>query len=408
MTAHADAWGQAVTCGNEPSVAAWNAILHGLLTFRGDPLGLAAETAERDPHMPMVRIFSATMLLLSGLPPDAPGIQRSMAEAAALLPHATGRERAHWHALQAAAAGNCWQAATQWDAILAQHPTDIFALKTSHEAFFIAGATQDMLASAGRALRAWNPAVPGIGFAIGQHAFALEESGHYAEAEAAARQALACEPDDLWSAHALAHVFEMQDRQADALGFLQEAQQRWTTQSLAGHMWWHVALRHLAAGDVASALAVHDNELAHTEPADWFRLTDATSLLWRLDLLGAPTGDRWHALAAKWQDYGTRHTSAFLDWHAAMALAKTGHPLCGFDTSPFPPGSELGGLARRMAPPLCAAMHAFCLHDWQNTLSLLEPLLPELHLIGGSLAQRQTVHLTCAAARQARKQALLF
>ena len=66
-----------------------------------------------------------------------------------------------------------------------------------------------------RVLPAWDGSVPGYSYVLGMHAFGLEESGAYAEAERTGRRAVELNPDDPWAVHAVAHVLEMQNRRAD-------------------------------------------------------------------------------------------------------------------------------------------------------------------------------------------------
>ena len=143
----------------------------------------------------------------------------------------------------------------------------------------------------------WSPDQPGYGVALGQYAFALEETGDYAAAESHARLGLEISPEDCWSLHCLAHVYEMQSRQDDALGLLRATQAVWREQNLlSGHIWWHLALRLVEAGRFGEALEIFDETLGEVEADNPFRLTDGTSLLWRLELAGCSVGDRWRAI----------------------------------------------------------------------------------------------------------------
>jgi hypothetical protein len=51
------------------------------------------------------------------------------------------------------------------------------------------------------------------------HAFGLEESNEFALAEETGRAALAIEPRDGWSVHAVTHVMEMQNRYEEGAEF---------------------------------------------------------------------------------------------------------------------------------------------------------------------------------------------
>ncbi|MEG9883503.1 MAG: hypothetical protein V6Z86_02595 [Hyphomicrobiales bacterium] len=102
-------------------------------------------------------------------------------------------------------------AAAAYDVLLLDHPHDIVALKLAQYLHFYLGAAEGMRGSVARPFYAWDETVPGYGFVLGLKAFALEECGDYAAAETAGREAVERNPADLWAAHAVAHVMEMQD-----------------------------------------------------------------------------------------------------------------------------------------------------------------------------------------------------
>ena len=178
-------------------------------------------------------------------------------------------------------AGEFTAAARAWDEI-ASAERDFAAVRFAHDLYLHVGDDGGRLASSARAAEAWR-GEPGWGFVAGQHAFALEEVGRYGEAEELGRAALDLDPEDLWSRHALAHVYESTDDTAAALELLEGSVEVWDAQELlATHIWWHLALRLLASGDESGALAVFDERMPHASTA--FQLCDQTSLLWRLEV----------------------------------------------------------------------------------------------------------------------------
>ena len=65
----------------------------------------------------------------------------------------------------------------------------------------------------------WHEDLPAWGTMLGCHCFALEECDRHAEAEPHGRAAVALNPADLWSTHAVAHVLEMQGRQEEGIAW---------------------------------------------------------------------------------------------------------------------------------------------------------------------------------------------
>lgn len=172
---------------------------------------------------------------------------------------------------------------------------------------------------------------------------------------------------------------------------------------LSNHVWWHLGLRLLEHGDLDGALAVLDDHLASTTA---FGLSDATSLLWRIDLVSGDaldTTDRWQVLADHWADNAQRHTCGFLDLHAALAFAAVGEHRAADAFWEGVPASHAVGDAyndvtfRDTVVPLVAGIHAVGRLELSEAAELLRSVVPTLHRIGGSVVQRDIVHRTLAA-----------
>ena len=172
----------------------------------------------------------------------------------------------------------------------------------------------------------------------------------------------------------------------------------------AGHLGSHEALFALEGLDVAAALRVFDAYLDSTRLEITLQRVDAASLLWRLHLLGADVGDRWHALVAGWRlDAAAAGRSVFNDVHATMALIGAGEmararewvALCRAE--PAPRRLEPRGLARRRRR-LDGGLLAFGDANPGAAAAAIAPLRDRLARIGGSHAQRDVVEQTLLAA----------
>ena len=318
--------------GTGASVEAWDRAWEQYLHFRGDPVAVLSEAGEADESFVMGPVFASVYRVLGGSPLEAAALAADVGRARVRASHAGEREGAHLRALELLVAGDFTAAAGVWDQISSVE-RDFAAVRFAHDVYLHVGDDERRLASSSHAEEAWR-GEPGWGFVAGQHAFALEEVGRYDEAEELGWTALGIDADDLWARHALAHVYESTDDTPAALDLLEGSVGRWDEQDLlATHIWWHLALRLLASGDRAAALAVFDDRRPHATTA--FQLCDQTSLLWRLELDGCDGGDRWDGLADRWEQAAERHTCAFLDVHAAL----------GVRPSPRPPGGP--SLVRR-------------------------------------------------------------
>jgi hypothetical protein len=158
------------------------------------------------------------------------------------------------------------------------------------------------------------------------HGFGLEEAGDYARAEDESREAAELEPLSFWPHHTVAHVMEMTGRPEDGLGWMAAREALWSTPGHVNqvHIWWHKALFHVELGQYEAALALCDGPMRATQRRLGVSLTNASALLWRLDLLGCDIGDRWQDLASLWDGHADGKCLVFTDIHAAMAELRSG------------------------------------------------------------------------------------
>ncbi|MXW97997.1 MAG: hypothetical protein F4Y05_10155 [Acidimicrobiaceae bacterium] len=386
--------------GEPASVDAWERGWEQYLHYRGDPVAVMSEAGADDEAFVLGPVFAAVYRVLAGSPPGSPALTADVGRSRARATASGDRERAHMTALEMLLAGEFTVAARRWDEI-ARRQRDFAAVRFAHDIYLHIGDDPGRLGSSSHAEEAWR-GKPGWGFVAGQHAFALEEVGRYDEAEELGEAALGLDPDDLWARHALAHVYESTDNTPAALHLLAGSAERWNAQELlATHIWWHLALRLLASGDAAGALAVFDARQPHATTA--FQLCDQTSLLWRLELAGCDAGDRWDALADRWDEVAERHTCAFLDVHAALAYARRpDHPGAGRWFRGLEERragtSENDRTFSRVVEPLVEAFGSYAHGDYDHCVQIVDVLGATTRYIGGSIAQRDLITLTAQAA----------
>lgn len=387
-----------MAAGEEASVQAWDEAWGDLLHFRGDPLGRLAEPNRADESFALGPVFCAAYRLLGGARPDSPEIAADLDRASRRA--RTEREVGHAAAAAALAAGQFTEAGRRWET-LARGTRDLAAARLAHDVYLHVGDDRGKLRASSAAVGAWSAGDPGWGFVQGQHSFALEESGRYFEAERFGWLALEHDPLDLWALHALAHVYESTGDQAAALDLLESRRETWSDQhALAVHVWWHLALRLMAAGRLDEALGIHDDQAPAATTA--FSLCDLASLLWRLELAGADPGGRWADLADAFAVRRERHTCGFLDFHAALVYTRCpDHPeasafFSGVSTAHAGADSENADIFNSVVRPLVEAIRVGDA-DPAGALSLLDSIGGRLHRIGGSVVQRDLVGLTRTA-----------
>ena len=149
-------------------------------------------------------------------------------------------------------------------------------------------------------------------------------------------------------------------------------------------------------------MAIYDAEIHHpTSDGVPIEMLDASALLWRLHLDGADTGERFGALADAWAPK-TGRTSwyAFNDVHAAMAMVGAGRldqARAVADRLAAELPTMTGTNARfvgEVGLPVSQAVVAFGEGRHGDVVELLAPIRHQLHVFGGSHAQRDAFQRT--------------
>lgn len=86
------------------------------------------------------------------------------------------------------------------------------------------------------------------------------------------------------------------------------------------HVWWHKALMHLDLGQVDAVLDLYDREIRSDKTDDYRDISNATSLLMRLELDGVDVGTRWDELAQLSAQRTEDGCLIFADLHYLLAL----------------------------------------------------------------------------------------
>ncbi|XP_044939621.1 tetratricopeptide repeat protein 38 isoform X1 [Mustela putorius furo] len=234
----------------------------------------------------------------------------------------TQRERLHVSAVETFAKGNFSRACELWEQILWDHPTDMLALKFSHDAYFYLGYQEQMRDSVARIYPFWTPSIPLSSYVKGIYSFGLMETNFYDKAEKLAKEALSINPTDAWSVHTIAHIHEMKAEIKDGVEFMQSSEAHWKdSDMLACHNYWHWALYLIEKGEYEAALTIYDNHVFPSLKASGAMLdvVDSCSMLYRLQMEGVSVGERWQEVLPITQKHSRDHILLFNDAHFLMA-----------------------------------------------------------------------------------------
>jgi tetratricopeptide (TPR) repeat protein len=388
---------------DEPVVAASRDAVEALDRAIAAHLGARADTRTRvnavlaiDPHCALAHCLDGYLWMgasrRDGFSEAVAALERARTAAA----RAPGtRDAMHIAALSDWTRGDMPAAARHWDAILVAHPRDVMALRVSQFVLSYLGESDRMRDTVARVLPAWTTDTAGYGFVLGCYAYGLEEAGDYARADDVGRRAVALDPSDIWAAHAVTHVAEMEGRLHDGVAWIADLSDHWAPcNNFAQHLRWHEALFELELEQYDRVLALYDREVRRQPTDEYLDVTNAVSLLWRLEQAEIDVGGRWIELAACARGHTRDHALVFADMHYLMALAAAGDVAAieqFLDACQQFAASGAGTEAAVMADvglPLARAVLSHRRGSYGDAVDALLPVRSQLRRIGGSHAQR--------------------
>jgi hypothetical protein len=406
-----DELGHALTGADTRSIEPYSRALFELRCFVGDPVASVDRALSASPGFTMAHLLRAYLHLLGTEPAGIAVARASLAAAETLA--ADARERGHREAIRALVQGRWHDAARALEDVALEHPRDLLALQVGHQIDFFTGRARMLRDRIARALPHWDVRMPGFHALLGMHAFGLEECGDYAHAEARGRRAVELESRDGWAWHAVAHVLEMQGRTGEGISWLGSNSGTWSRESsLAVHNWWHLALFHLDRGEISEALALLDGPIHGARSQVVLDLVDASSLLWRLALLGVDVGARWQSVADAWAPIAGAGSYAFNDAHAMMAFVGAGRIELASEVEEaqaraLAADDDNATFTREVGVPVARAIRSFGEGAYAEAVRLLRPVREIAHRFGGSHAQRDVIDRTLLeAARRSGQLAL--
>jgi tetratricopeptide (TPR) repeat protein len=387
---HNDALGNPCTCSRSETAKAIDDFIEGFLAYETRAEGIV-RAADADGGCCIANVYAGFlwMLLESA---DAGARAAKYHEAAQrTAAGATEREQSNAAVLGAWIAGDLPRAMRLAEDASERFPRDLVLVKLLQYFEFNRGNSPAMLRAVLKVLGR-NSEVP---YAHGMAAFAYEQCHLLAEAEQAARTALALKRKEPWAQHALAHVMLTGGRVDEGARFLEGVAGTWTglNSFMFTHLWWHLALFKLSQGRFSDALDIYDRRcwgIAKDYSQDQI---GAVSLLARMEIAGIDVGTRWQDLgehlAARTGDlvlpfltiqyvYGlarARRAEADSLLEAVRAQAKNA-------------ATAVREVWRDVALPACEGVYAHAQGAYESAWRHLNRAMPRLTEIGGSHAQR--------------------
>lgn len=400
MQLYTDELGITYSAGVQDSVAAFNDVIEAYLSSRKAVMPLLESLVEADPEMPLAKCFSGYLLKLAADPRFNAPLQQIVNALGEIKSSLTPREQQHINALDSWAHNDIDTTISILEGVLAEYPQDMLSLRIVHYLHFYAGASANIRDSVARSLAHWHEDQPFYGYLLGMHSFGLEESGDYTRAEALGKAAVDRNPDDIWAAHAVTHVYQMQSRFDEGIPFVQSLLPVWqNANNFIYHMHWHQALCHIGLGEPAAALAIYDAHLTQALADDFYLdICNAASLLWRLEMTGMDVGDRWEPLRAISNARITDDELLFSTIHYLITPARLGDKAAtekALEHFRQWAGAEStqGHICRTVGLPLAEAIIDIGTGNNERARRVLIDISEKIVLIGGSHAQRDLFNL---------------
>jgi len=392
-----DSRGLAVTASDSSSVEHLDAAIMSYLGARRDTSRRVEMLLENDPDCFLAYCLHGYLSMHAGKLGSVIAAREAHSRAVqiASVRSVTQREKLHIDALGSWIAGDLERALKGWEAILRGFPLDILALRLAQFMTSYLGKSAAIRDSVSRVFPSWSESIPGYGLVLGCYAYGLEETGDYALAEKFGRQAVERNASDLWAAHAVTHVMEMQGRPRDGISWVAGLHQQWAEcNNFVLHLWWHQCLFHLALDQFDSVLEVYDCQVRPQSTDEYLDIANAADVLWRLEQAGVSVGNRWEELAQRASSHIQDHLFVFADLHYLLALAAKGeaHTVNTFlDSCARFANSRCGTESLVMSEVGLAVAQAIVAHRKRDYSEASDVLLPVHELIwktGGSHAQR--------------------
>ena len=388
-----DARGLPVTATSAVEIASIDSYIARLLRIdRG--VEAILEDSRTFPDTPMIQLAAASFCLFGQAHPADDAARGFLAATAPLLASATERERCYHHMLTLWLQRDHLGALAAAEDITRHWPHDLLAAKIAEFFYYVLGQQhegQRFLQHMERlaAIHANDPDF------LAMHAFAHELCGNVAEARRVADRALRIEPRNPWAHHCVAHIHLRLGDTAEAVRVLESYLPLWMTGGRFAHCHnaWHLAVAYLETLNRERAVALFERHVWGLTPDFVFEQCDAIALLWRLEMAGADVNHLWQPLAERAETHLGEHYMPFLDAHFVYALARA-------DRAPVV-SAWLDQVAERAASqdaearrswatvgrPLIEACAAFARGDAAHSATLLDPVMPDVTIVGGSDAQ---------------------
>lgn len=424
-----DTQGLEVSTNSPQAIAAINCFIDQILSMGKNP-DVIFQAIEADPTSVIANAYAATLYMLAETADGPTQATPYLKRAYEYCNRANEREQLYLHSINAWVNGDIDRAIAYHEEIANKYPCDLLNVQIGQKHYLDLGNKQGLLQIVENVL----PANRENHYLYGMLAFGLEENQRYEEAEAAGRQATAMNRNEsCWAHHAIAHVLYSQGRLDEGIAWTESVCDVWEDTGFYTHQWWHTALYYVEKEDFNKVLELYDTRIwgttANKETA--LDLINAISLLIQLEMAGVDVSysrkdsnaadAQGNSIASRWEEVANavtgrihEHILSLYDLHYIYAIARVGR-----DELVEQMLESIQSYAQTAKPcvrkawsevtlPVAQGMVAYARGEWAKTAALLKLVLPRLHEVGGSDAQRdlfEKIYLDCLIRTEENEQA---
>lgn len=397
MTTRNDLFGCPVSLSSNGDLQAWNEAQLGFLAHAAVTPEHLGRTVASDPDFALPLICKGLFSLLLGRREFADVAISAEQDARAAIARrtVTAREETFLLALTDWNSGFPKRAGDRLDTLVMKDPNDALAMKMVQAIRFVLGDAPGMRSSIETVIPNIGKDSAAYGYALGCHSFTLEETGEYARAERIGREGVIHSPNDAWGLHAVAHVYDMTNNTIAGLDWLQNRTEAWAhCNNFRYHVWWHMALMQLDRGEVDAVFELYDGYIRQDKTDDYRDISNAASLLSRLELDGISVGNRWEELAQLSENRTEDGCLAFADLHYMLSLIggdrkdAASSLLARMRKDAKAEASEMDAIMKHPGLSAAEGLEAFGEGNYTMAFRHMAGARDAMHTIGGSHAQR--------------------
>jgi tetratricopeptide (TPR) repeat protein len=383
-----DCYGLPITTHSHEALEWYNRGIHGLLGFRSDAPECFLKALALDPELKMAQSHLGMCYFMEESAQMIAKAHECFTQSCLDLEKVTDRERDVLETVLMWAQGRSREWLDRMQAAIRARPREASLIQRIYFVYFMQGGVDKMLELMESAL----PAYDNDSYILGMYSFALEEARNFAKALEIGHKARALNSEDIWTVHALTHVYYETGAFGPGTQLLTEAlPQCEGIGSFRTHIAWHLAVLLWEQGQYQKALGLYHDRFPRPDSLGPPTFVDAVALLWRLNLAGQPTPAEWEALTPSLEQMRALPTYLFNQMHVALGLAGAKK----FDWAQ----AYLEGLRARVKPdrpgvlgevgvPLVEGLVAYARGDYARTVDCILPIKDRISNIGGSHAQR--------------------